>query len=166
MHDKTPEIVKALPKSGPEHGHKHNECRQTQPPTPLQGTPRTNGEMPLKQGKTHEITAGPHHRGWPQIGKKIAVKQAKKPQGQMVPFSRGHDSGREGVESSFRPEILILDFQQTRVYPYPLGAGSARPNPKMGASDPENPLFLGFSVLRGGLRPWSQHGLGRGQTMG
>ena len=53
--------------------------------------------------------------------------------------------------------------QQTRVYPYPLGAGSARPNPKMGAPDPENPLFLGFSVLRGGfrdhgLRPWSRKG--------
>ena len=46
--------------------------------------------------------------------------------------------------------------QQTRVYPYPLGAGSARPNPKMGAPDPGNPLFLGFSVLGGGLRPWSQ----------
>ena len=45
---------------------------------------------------------------------------------------------------------------QTRVYPYPLGAGPARPNPKMGAPDPENPLFLGFSMLRGGLRPWSQ----------
>ena len=38
--------------------------------------------------------------------------------------------------------------QRTRVYPYPLGEGSARPNPKMGAPDPENPLFLGFSVLR------------------
>ena len=40
--------------------------------------------------------------------------------------------------------------------PYPLGAGSARPNPKMGAPDPENPLFPGLSVLRWGLRPWSQ----------
>ena len=47
-------------------------------------------------------------------------------------------------------------FQQTRVHPYPLGAGSARPNPKMGAPDPENPSFLGFSVLGAGLRPWSQ----------
>ena len=37
-------------------------------------------------------------------------------------------------------------------------AGSARPNLKMGAPDPENPLFLGFSVLRGGLRPWSREG--------
>ena len=46
--------------------------------------------------------------------------------------------------------------QQTRVYPYPLGAGPARPNPKMGAPDPENPLFPAFSVLRGGLRPLSQ----------
>ena len=49
--------------------------------------------------------------------------------------------------------------QQTRVYPpYPLGAGSARPNPKMSAPDLENPLFLGFSMLRGGLRPWSRKG--------
>ena len=42
--------------------------------------------------------------------------------------------------------------------PLPLGCGvcAARPNPKMGAPHPENPLFLGFSVLRGGLRPWSQ----------
>ena len=53
-------------------------------------------------------------------------------------------------------ELRSERTQQTRVYPYPLGAGSARPNPKMGAPDPENPLFLGFSVLRGGLRPWSQ----------
>ena len=45
--------------------------------------------------------------------------------------------------------------QQTRVYPYPLGVGSARPNPKTGTPDPENPLFLGFSVLGGGFRPWS-----------
>ena len=48
--------------------------------------------------------------------------------------------------------------QQTRVYSYPLGAGSARPNPKMGAPDPQNPLFIGFSVFRGGLRPWSRKG--------
>ena len=46
--------------------------------------------------------------------------------------------------------------QQTRVYPYPLVAGSPRPNSKMGAPDPENPLFPGFSGLRGGPRPWSQ----------
>ena len=44
------------------------------------------------------------------------------------------------------------NVQQTRIYPYPLGARSARPNPKMGAPDPENPLFVGLSVLRGGLR--------------
>ena len=54
------------------------------------------------------------------------------------------------------PSLKPIWSQQARVYPYPLGAGSARPNPKMGAPDPENPLFLGFSVLRGGLRPWSE----------
>ena len=41
-------------------------------------------------------------------------------------------------------------FGQTRVYPYPLGAGSARPNPKMGAPDPENPLFPGFFLCSEG----------------
>ena len=53
---------------------------------------------------------------------------------------------------------FALIGQQTRVYPHPLVAGAARPNPKMGAPDPENPLFLGFSVLRGGPRPWSRKG--------
>ena len=54
--------------------------------------------------------------------------------------------------------ILAFLLGRTMVYPYPLalGAGAARPDPKMGAPDPENPLFLGFSVLRGGLRRWSQ----------
>ena len=42
-----------------------------------------------------------------------------------------------------------LNFQQTRVYPHRLGAGSARPNPKMGAPDPENTLFLGFLCSEG-----------------
>ena len=61
-----------------------------------------------------------------------------------------------------RPEVtrtsweLHPTYQQTGVYPCPLSAGSARPNPKMGAPDPENPLLLGFSVLGEGLRPWSQ----------
>ena len=43
-----------------------------------------------------------------------------------------------------------------RGLPLPLGAGSARPNPKKGAPDPENPSCIGFIVLGGGLRPWSQ----------
>ena len=57
---------------------------------------------------------------------------------------------------------LASEAQQKRVYPYPLGAGSARPNPEMGAPDPESPLFLGFSVLRRGLRPWSQTMVSKG----
>ena len=52
------------------------------------------------------------------------------------------------------------DFSANKDLPLPLGrgAGSARPNPKMGAPDPGNPLFPGFSALRGGLRPWSRKG--------
>ena len=67
---------------------------------------------------------------------------------------------KQGVPNGPQKGEFIAFFspftQQTRVYPYPLGAGSARPNPKIRAPDPDNPLFLGFSVLRGGLRPWSQ----------
>ena len=44
------------------------------------------------------------------------------------------------------------------------GQGSARPNPKMGAPEPESPLVLGFSVLRGGFRPWSWKSMGRGRS--
>ena len=79
---------------------------------------------------------------------------------------RGHLFGAVPLQN---PQVTSRKarFQQTRVYPYPLGAGSARPNPKMGAPDPEDPLFLGFPVLRGRVRPWSQtmvsdRGLGRG----
>ena len=38
----------------------------------------------------------------------------------------------------------------------PLGAGPARPNPKKGAPETENPLFIGLAALRRGLGPWSQ----------
>ena len=60
------------------------------------------------------------------------------------------------IRSCTRVRGRCVALQQTRVYPYPLGAGPARPNPKMGGRDPENSLFIGFSVLIGGLRPWSQ----------
>ena len=43
-----------------------------------------------------------------------------------------------------------------RSTPHPLGAGSVRPNPKKGAPDTENPSCIRFTVLRAGLRPWSQ----------
>ena len=66
------------------------------------------------------------------------------------------------ARSPGRVDARGFPTQQKRVYPYPLGTGSARPNPNMGAPDPENPLFLGVSVLRGGLRPWSQKGPDRG----
>ena len=52
--------------------------------------------------------------------------------------------------------------QKTGVYPYTLGAGSARPYPKKGAPETGNPVFIGFTALRGdwdhGLRPWSRKG--------
>ena len=41
--------------------------------------------------------------------------------------------------------------QPTGVYPYPLGAGSARPNPEKGAPETENPLCIGFAALKRGV---------------
>ena len=60
--------------------------------------------------------------------------------------------GPDGGKSTFCTPL----FSKKGSTPTPLGAGSARPNPKMGAPDRENPLFLGVSALRGGSRPWSQ----------
>ena len=54
----------------------------------------------------------------------------------------------------------------SQVNPYPLRAWSARPNPKVGAPDPETPSFLGFSVLGRGLRPWSQTMVSGGASHG
>ena len=58
-------------------------------------------------------------------------------------------------------------YQQTRVYPYPLGAGSARPKSKNERSRPRKPLISSvFCAQRGietmvseGARPW-----GRGKS--
>ena len=58
-------------------------------------------------------------------------------------------------------------FSKKTVYTYPLGAGPARPNPKMGAPDQKNLLFLRFSVHRWGIETMvSDLCLNRGQTMG
>ena len=46
----------------------------------------------------------------------------------------------------------------TKGLPLPLGRGVCETKPKNGRSRPRKPLFLGFSVLRGGLRPWSRKG--------
>ena len=82
-------------------------------------------------------------------------------------FARTCDSQFLATKTAIRQKGVQFRNPSARVYPHPSGAGSARPNPKMGAPDPENPLFVGLSVLRGGLRPMvSDHGLGRGQTMG
>ena len=52
-------------------------------------------------------------------------------------------------------------FGRTGVYPYPLGAGSARPNPKKGAPDTRDPSCIGFTVLGGGDSDHGLYGLGR-----
>ena len=53
--------------------------------------------------------------------------------------------------------FFMCFFQQTRVYPYTLGAGSARPNPKMALRTQKTLYFQGFLCSEGdreGARPW------------
>ena len=47
--------------------------------------------------------------------------------------------GRDGIEKLRISRVIDSFSQQTGVYPYPLSAGSARPNPKMGAPVTEHP---------------------------
>ena len=61
----------------------------------------------------------------------------------------------ESLRKSNSAEIS-KNMSANKGLPLPLGRGVCETKSKKGAPDPENPLFLGFSVLRGGLRPWSQ----------
>ena len=59
---------------------------------------------------------------------------------------------RESEDSAQRAWSGILDRRKSakKGLPLPLGRGAlSRPNPKMGAPDPENPLFLGFCAQSG-----------------
>ena len=58
-----------------------------------------------------------------------------------------------------------LAISKQGVSPYPLCAGSARPNPQAGTPETENPSCIGFTVLRGGLEPWSQTMVSKGARL-
>ena len=53
----------------------------------------------------------------------------------------------------------VLQISKQGSTPAPWAWGSARPNPNKGTPETENPLRIGFTVLRGRLRPWSRKGL-------
>ena len=129
------------------------------PPPPPPCAPRT--PPPTSLGRPLPEPCKKSHGGWGEEG-----RRGRRGKGFGLREGSSNYNGGWGGPSKHQlgPDPHL---QQTRVYPHPLGAGSARPNPKMGAGDPENPLFLGFSVLRGGFRPWSQTMVPeRGQTMG
>ena len=76
-------------------------------------------------------------------GKKDAQKKVGYLRHAKSPIAiRKHSANAMNSRKPFQvPEFRVpcgTNVQHTRVYPYPLGAGSARPNPKMGAR-PENP---------------------------
>ena len=57
-------------------------------------------------------------------------------------------------------DLQTSTTQQTRVHPHPLGAGSARPNPKMGAPDPESQTSArNFPEIKFNLDLPGSHGL-------
>ena len=93
-----------------------------------------------------------------KIGKKEKKSEPDKnsQKGKKWKRMKTDENGRKRKQGMITATFHAATITVNKGYPYPLGAGSARPNPKMGAPDPENPLFLGFSGLGGGLRPWSQ----------
>ena len=62
--------------------------------------------------------------------------------------------------------LLNKCLSANRGLPPPLGAGSARPNPKVGVPETENPLCIGLQRSEGdwdhGFRPWSRKGADHG----
>ena len=70
------------------------------------------------------------------------------------------------VNCSHASPIYATRISANKGLPLPLDRGVCETGSTNGRPDPENPLFLGFSVLRGGLRPWSEsrkgpdHGVG------
>ena len=62
--------------------------------------------------------------------------------------------GRRRVRDSVMHQTLAHFFGSVR-YPYPLGAGSARPNPKKGAPDTEGDWEIETMVSEG-ARPWGR----------
>ena len=63
------------------------------------------------------------------------------------------------VDMLGKGEVLqVRQSSANRGLSLPLGRGVCETKSKMGAPDPENPLFLGFSVHSHRLRPWSRKG--------
>ena len=140
-------------------GEKHKPGRSLEPGPhylfPLPKEVQEGGGPGRKEGPglwCSSACTGPRSVGIPRAG---SPQRAGSPR--IFPLSAaGVDGPAIRIANPGDSHESIRTNQQPGIYPYPLGAGSARPNPKMGAPDQENPLFLGFSVLRGGLRPWSQ----------
>ena len=83
---------------------------------------------------------------------------------------RGKGAGGMSVQGRGGQNIFFSGRKSrqsaNRVYPYPLGARLARPNPKKGAPDRKSFIHSVYSGQRGIETMVSDHGLGRGQTMG
>ena len=111
------------------------EERLTQMPETLSADERvTMGMARNHQGMGPSITE--------QLCKATSRSDESKNETQLVLTSLGSTSGKDSNRSA------------NKGLPLRFGRGVCEtPNPKMGAPDPENPLFLVFSVLRGGLRP-------------
>ena len=114
---------------------------------------------------------------WAQRAQVTPCSRAR--ESQYICFSQPWPWMQCGIRTCILPPTVLLNntghevlktrtcsyMKQTRVYPYPLAAESARPNPAMGAPDPANPLLV-FCAQRGMQTMVSDHGVGRGQTMG
>ena len=70
----------------------------------------------------------------------------------------GSRTGIPGKHARLRRSTPPRKNSSNNCLPLPLWPGVCETKSKMCAPDPENLLFLVFSVLRGELRPWSRKG--------
>ena len=96
-------------------------------------------------------------------GPKNPKSPATKPRGTDRPLEKGAEELLRSLAPSEKFFFSLVLLSKQGSTPTPLVAGSARPNPKMGAPDPEKPSFLGVFYAQRGIETVVSGG---GQTMG
>ena len=98
------------------------------------------------------------HSTWEQCPQVLAGKARKLPNRPVFAHMQlGRSSGRSRFQF-MRNTSKKGQNSANKGLPLHLGRGVCVTKSKNGCSRPRSPLFLGFSVLRGGLRPWSRKG--------
>ena len=162
-------------------------CTESDIVTPLLCAPSASENSDLKamspyasRQSTGKMTNRPHvahiHGTPPLSVCRLTPRSQSKQRYGVFPFPRenmggGYRSGKKGIHHrGLRPRKRKMEgfhgggYSANRGLPLPLGNGVCETKSQKVAPDTENPSYIGFTVLGGGLR--LDHGLGMGPTMG